>query len=51
MEWWSFGKIFYASLMRRNLVQLNGSATRGHDAFLNSYAEADEGLYDDFVAR
>jgi hypothetical protein len=27
-----------------------GEAARAHDAFLNSYAESDEGLYDD-VAR
>ena len=25
--------------------------TRGHGAFLNSYAPADEGLYDDAIAR
>ena len=32
-------------------AQSNGSATRGHGAFLNSYAEADEGLYDDYTTR
>ena len=26
-------------------------STRNHDAFLNSYAPSDEGLYDDYPAR
>lgn len=37
--------------IRPTSMQSNGSATRGHGAFLSSYAEADEGLYDDCTAR
>ena len=32
-------------------IQQRTSATRDHGAFLNGYALADEGLYDDAVAR
>ena len=32
-------------------VQQRASATRGHGAFLNSFAPEDEGLYDDAIAR
>jgi hypothetical protein len=32
-------------------MQQRTSAIRDHRAFLNSYALADEGLYDDAVAR
>ncbi len=32
-------------------VQRRAAAARDHRAFLNSYAPADEGLYDDVVAR
>jgi hypothetical protein len=29
----------------------NGNLVRGHDAFLNSYTDDDEGLYDDYPTR
>jgi hypothetical protein len=32
-------------------IHRRASAIRGHGAFLNSYAPADEGLYDDALAR
>jgi len=32
-------------------MQQRASAIRDHGAFLNSYAPADEGLYDDAVSR
>lgn len=35
----------------RITVQPAGMSVRGHDAFLNSYAPEDEGLYDDDPGR
>jgi hypothetical protein len=29
----------------------NGKPVRGHSAFLNSYADEDEGIYDDYPTR
>lgn len=32
-------------------TELNLKSVRGHGAFLNSYSEEDEGLYDDYPIR